>query len=152
MTLLDDVPVGAFVGVDTAPLIYLIEANPLFLPVVEPFFLDRVDKGQNEVVTSVVSLSEGLVQPIRDGRLDLIHAYYALLNKPAHISLIIIRQIVAGRAAELQARHRILLPDALQIALALQEGADVFITNDVKLRRVTVLRVLVLQDYLPPVP
>jgi hypothetical protein len=29
---------GETIGVDTAPLIYFIEANPDYLPVVEPFF------------------------------------------------------------------------------------------------------------------
>ena len=37
-----------------------------------------------------------------------------------------------------------------QIAAALQEGASLFVTNDIQLRRVTDLTVLVLQDYLPP--
>jgi predicted nucleic acid-binding protein len=48
----------------------------------------------------------------------------------------------------LRAQHGIRLPEALQIATALQAGASLFVTNDARLRRVTDVRVLVLDDYL----
>jgi predicted nucleic acid-binding protein len=38
------------------------------------------------------------------------------------------------------------LPDALQIAVALEEGCGAFLTNDRRLGRVSELRVLVLDD------
>jgi predicted nucleic acid-binding protein len=56
---------------------------------------------------------------------------------------------VAARAAELRARYRLKLADALQLALALQAGCEAFLTNDLALRRVAELRVLVLDDLAP---
>jgi len=38
------------------------------------------------------------------------------------------------------------LPDAFQIAVAIREGCEAFLTNDRRLTRVTDLRVLVLDD------
>ena len=38
------------------------------------------------------------------------------------------------------------LPDALQIAVAIQEGCEAFLTNDRRLARVAELRVLLLDD------
>jgi predicted nucleic acid-binding protein len=37
-------------------------------------------------------------------------------------------------------------PDALQIATALEAGCEAFLSNDAGLRRVTELRVLILDD------
>ena len=41
------------------------------------------------------------------------------------------------------------VPDALQIAAAVEAGATLFITNDQRLTRVQEIRVFVLDDYLP---
>jgi predicted nucleic acid-binding protein len=41
------------------------------------------------------------------------------------------------------------LPDALQIAVALEAGCEAFLTNDLTLKRVVELRVLVLDDLEP---
>jgi predicted nucleic acid-binding protein len=38
------------------------------------------------------------------------------------------------------------LPDALQISVALSAGCDAFLTNDVKLKRLTELRVLAIDE------
>ena len=47
---------GTIVCLDTAPLIYLIEENLTFLPVVRPFF-EALDRGEFRVVTSVLTLT-----------------------------------------------------------------------------------------------
>lgn len=58
------------VALDTAPLIYFIEENPPYLPLVRPFF-EAVDRGELRVVTSVLTLTEVLVHPMRHGDHDL---------------------------------------------------------------------------------
>lgn len=55
---------GAVVGLDTAPLIYFIEENPLYLPLVRPFF-EAIDRGEFRLVTSVLTLTEVLIHPMR---------------------------------------------------------------------------------------
>ena len=57
---------GTVVAVDTAPLIYLIEENPIYLSCVRPFF-EAVDRGDLQVVTSTLTLTEVLVHPLRHG-------------------------------------------------------------------------------------
>lgn len=61
---------GTVVALDTAPLIYLIEENPTYLPFVRPFF-KAVDQGEFKVVTSIVTLTEVLVHPMRHGDQEL---------------------------------------------------------------------------------
>ena len=55
---------GQVVGLDTAPLIYFIERHPLYHPLVEPFFTS-VERGEIEVVTWTLTITEVLVHPYR---------------------------------------------------------------------------------------
>jgi predicted nucleic acid-binding protein len=150
MSLLDAVPEGAVVGLDTAPIIYFLEEHADYGPVVLPLFDQRLQQGKNRAVTSVISLAEVLVKPLQAGRGDLVKRYRDLLTKAPHLSLLDLSAAVAERAAELRARHGVRLPDACQLAAALEGGATHFLTNDASLRKVTELTVLVLKDYLNP--
>ncbi len=70
MGWLDDL-IGQTVGLDTAPLIYFIEANPAYLPIIEPFF-EAIDNEEIAVVTSTITLLEVLVNPLRQKKVDLV--------------------------------------------------------------------------------
>jgi predicted nucleic acid-binding protein len=132
-------------GFDTAPLIYLIEAHPIYRPIVRDVVL-RISGGHLVGVTSVVSLGEVLVQPFARGDLRLRERYRDLLLNSIGFQTLPVDATMAERAAELRARYGMRLPDALQIAAALGEGCEAFLTNDRRLARVTDLRVLVLDD------
>ena len=58
---------GTVVELDTAPLIYFIEEHPVYLPLFHPFF-EAVDRGDLQVVTSTLTLTEVLAYPYRRGR------------------------------------------------------------------------------------
>jgi predicted nucleic acid-binding protein len=47
----------------------------------------------------------------------------------------------------IQARHAVRLPDAMQIAAAIQGEATIFLTNDKRLKKVVGIEVLLLSDY-----
>ena len=150
MSLLDDIPEGVVVGLDTAPIIYYVEAHPLYGPLVRSFVLARVQTALNVALTSTVSLVEVLVVPLRTRRLDLVSAYQDFLVNFPIIGVVPVSSAVAGWAADLRARYNLRLGDACQMAAALVNGATHFLTNDTGLRRVTELTVLILDDYLPP--
>ena len=65
---------GNVIGLDTTPLIYFTEENPTYIEVIDPFF-KAVGSGEFTVVTSIVTLLEVLVRPIRDGNLKLAQRY-----------------------------------------------------------------------------
>jgi predicted nucleic acid-binding protein len=132
-------------GFDTAPLIYLVEAHPHYRPLVRAV-LQRIAEGHIVGITSVVTLGEVLVQPLRQGDRLLRERYRAVLLRSAGFQTRPIDAPAAEVAAELRARYGMRLPDALQIAVALQEGCDAFLTNDRRLAQVTELRVLLLDD------
>ena len=132
-------------GFDTAPVIYLIEAHPRYDALVLDI-LNRMDGDRFAGTTSVITLSEVLVQPVLRGDIRLQQAYRELLLQSQRVRTMPIGPSAAEHAANLRARYRLRLPDALQLAIALGAGCEAFLTNDMELRRVTELRILVLDD------
>ena len=130
---------------DTSPIIYFVEANPAYDKLVSNIF-SRVAAGTLEGWTSVISLSEVLVQPIVSERNDLQHAYRELLLKSSNFHTVPISATVAENAARVRAAYQLRLPDAIQIAFALDVGCQAIICNDHSMRRVTELSVLILDD------
>src|SRR5882724_10441266 len=103
---------------DTSPIIYFVEANPAYDKLVSNIF-NRVAVGSLEGWTSVISLSEVLVQPIASGRNDLQQAYRELLLKSSNFHTVPISASLAENAARVRAAYQLRLPDAIQIAFAL---------------------------------
>ena len=125
--------------------IYLIEStSPATTRLVIEIFRQITERLKG--ITSVVSLGEVLVQPLRDSNMVLRRQYRELLFERPSLRTVWIDPAVAEQAADLRARYRFRLPDALQLAVAIEEGCEAFLTNDRRLARVTELRVLVLDD------
>jgi len=144
--MLDDVLAGVGrLGLDTSPFIYFIESHPQHNRLVTDVF-QRIASGQCTGITSVITLSEVLVQPLLRGNTRLSAEYRDLLLHSENLQTLSIDSVAAESAADLRARYRIRMPDALQIAVALSAGCETFLTNDLALRRVTELRVLVLDE------
>jgi predicted nucleic acid-binding protein len=125
---------------DTAPIIYFVEANPTYDALVSNIF-NRIASGVIEGRTSVISLSEVLVRPILERRSDLQNAYRELLLKSSNFQTLAIDAMVAENAARLRAVHGLRLPDALQVAFAIESGCQAIVCNDHLMRRVTELPV-----------
>lgn len=132
-------------ALDTAPLIYLIELHPTFRPPVAEV-LRHAGAAGIELVTSVLTVTEVLVHPLRLGRTDLADQYRAILLGDSALRLVHLDADVAIRAAELRARYNLRTPDAVQMASALHAGAEAFLTNDADLSRVAGIKVVQLRD------
>ena len=136
---------GRVVGLDTAPLIYFVEENPFFLPVVRPFF-EGLDRGDFVAVTSSLTLTEVLTQPFRKGNGRLVESYRNILLDSANLITADVTPDIAERAARLRAERNLRTPDAIQIATAMAEGAVALLTNDSRLVPPPDLRILVLSE------
>ncbi|HET7770141.1 MAG TPA: PIN domain-containing protein [Chloroflexota bacterium] len=139
---------GTRVGIDTAPLIYFIEEHPTYLRSVQPFFA-ALDRGELEAVTSVVTLLEVLVHPLRDGDTQLAQQYRDILLGAQGFTTVGVTAQMAERAALLRAAHTLRTPDAIQLATALDAGATAFLTNDEQLPSLPGLKLLVLRQLTP---
>ena len=139
-------------GVDTAPIIYLIEAHPKYDRLMTEVF-GHIERGTLTGVTSVITLSEVLTQPFKTGNTELQQEYADLLLHSDHFQTVNLNSEMAELAAELRARYNLRIPDALQISAALFTGCEAFLTNDIVLKRVNELRILLLDDlFIPEAP
>lgn len=132
-------------GVETAPYIYYVENHPTYADKVDAIF-QIVESRAIEIKTSVITLTETLMKPIQAGDQPLIDAYRELLTETTYVQLISVTPDIAENAAHLRARYNLRTPDALHIAAAIDSRCDAFLTNDLGLKRVTDLRVLVLDE------
>ena len=146
-TIADRVRNKSRIHLDSMTVIYFIERNPTYRPIVRPLF-ELVDTGELTGLSSYVTLLEVMVQPIRSGRLDLAQEYRNILVRSRNILLFPVDRSIAEAGADIRARYGIRTPDAIQLATALRQGADVFVTNDNRLRHFDRLEVVVLDDFL----
>lgn len=140
MTAVASIPDGAAVLVDTAPIIYVLEGNPLSAAF-EPIFAD-IDAGRIQALITPVTLAEVVTGPLRTGRDDLAERYRHALTMSPGWTLREIDGEIAMLAARLRLRHGLRLPDALQLAVAVHEGCFALVTHDRDFRSVTDLPVI----------
>ncbi|WP_445628315.1 type II toxin-antitoxin system VapC family toxin [Nostoc sp. DSM 114167] len=136
---------GQIVGLDTAPLIYFIEENPNYLDVTDAFF-EAMFRGDFSVVTSVLTITEVLVYPLRQGNTALAQQYREILFNSQGLTTIEVLPDIAENAAQLRANYNLRTPDAIQMATAIRGGASFFLTNDARLPSLPALTVLVLDQ------
>ena len=59
-----------------------------------------------------------------------------------------VTQNISISAAKLRAKYNLKTPDAIFISTALEEGAEAFITNDVRLENVADLKIVIISKYI----
>lgn len=133
------------IGLDTAPLIYFIEQNVTYLELVRAFF-QAMSRGDFQVVTSTLTLTEVLVHPLRAGNIELAGQYHDILFAQENLITLPVSPTIAEAAAQLRATQNLRTPDAIQLATAMQGGATAFLTNDARLTTISNLEILVLEQ------
>jgi predicted nucleic acid-binding protein len=122
-------PHGAKVLLDTAPVIYLLEDHPEFLPKFLPLFR-RAEEGSLRILVTPITVAEVLAGPLKAGREALAERYEQALREGLGWTVVPLDAGLAARAARLRVRYRIRLPDALQLAAALSHGVAALVTHD----------------------
>ena len=139
---------GQKICLDTAPFIYFIEESETYRNIVRPIFFE-IDSGNIEAITSTITLLEVLVHPLRTGNEALAEQYREILLSSAGLITFEISHKISEMASRLRAKYSIRTPDAIQIAAGIQHGAADFLTNDPNLRKVSEIKIRILDDYLP---
>lgn len=138
--LLAAIPPGAFLTIDTAPVIYYLEDHPLhaerFAPVFEAIAARRV-----QAVISSVTLAEVLSGPLTSGKEVLAAQYREVLCRSAGWQMHPVDEEIAVTAARVRVRHKLRLPDAIQIATAIVTRSYALVTHDRQLSKVSDVRV-----------
>ena len=134
------------IALDTSPFIFFFEKHPRYFPTVKELFEALQKRANLYACTSVVTLIEVCVLPLREGRLDLVRTYERALLASRKIRTLDITPYLAMEAAKLRARYNIRVPDAIQVAAAILGGATLFVTNDKIFHRIKEIQVLLLSD------
>jgi len=135
---LSALPKQALLLLDTAPIIYFLEAHPQLAARFMPIF-DLHSRGDCRFAVTTITVAEVLTGPLQAGDEALARRYRAVLESWRCIELDV---GIAESAARLRASLRLKLPDAIQAASALAINADALVTHDRDFSRVKSLRIL----------
>lgn len=129
--------------------IYFLEDVRPRSDLLQPLF-EAWEAGTHVGATSVLTLLEIMVHPLRLQRPDAARAYRDQISGFPGLTLVPLDLDVAEEAARLRASYNLSTPDAIQAASALLVGAPVLLTNDHRLERVPDLEVVVLDSLAAP--
>jgi predicted nucleic acid-binding protein len=141
-----NLPLNALVYVDTAVLIYSVEANPNYRELLRSLWL-KLKASELEVISSELSLMEVLIVPLRNNDTALVNDYERLMLE-GDIQLIPVSQTILREAARLRATTNLRTPDAIHAATAINTGCTLFLSNDRGFRAIPNLSAVILQDVL----
>ncbi|HEY6079328.1 MAG TPA: type II toxin-antitoxin system VapC family toxin [Polyangiaceae bacterium] len=128
MTLAARVPDGTTVLIDTNPIIYILEGNPLGAPFRSIF--EAVDSGRIRALVTPITVTEVVTGPLKAGREALVERYRRTITQNPGWAMRDIDADIAVLAARLRLRHALKLPDAFQLAVALEAGCSALVTHD----------------------
>ena len=119
---------------DTAPFIYFLDNDPNFGEKTEQIFSALIDD-EKYIISSIITAEEYLVHPYRTGNDDKVNAFWKFVDDN-YITLCHVNKNIAVEAAKIRAEYRhIKTMDALQLAAAICNGCDLFLTNDRQLKQ-----------------
>lgn len=130
------------IAIDTNIFIYHLTKNTRFHLQARKLFETTI-KNKVNIVTSNVTLIE-LLSP--DIPLDWIEVLKEKFMQTPYLKIIEVSNDIALEAAEIRRKYKFTLPDAIHLATAQLFGAEVFITNDQKLKKFKKIKVLQLPD------
>ena len=88
---------------------------------------EAAERGQIQLALSTVTLAEVLTGPYKAGQTALAKRYETALGAYQVVPL---SAVVASLATQLRVQYRLRLPDAVQLASALNIGAAALVTHD----------------------
>ncbi len=95
---------GLSVCIDTAPFIYFIEKNSVYLNLVRSVFA-RIDDGEITVITSTITLLEVLVHPFRTNNVMLTEKYRDILPHSENVTTFEVLNEISEIASKLRAKY-----------------------------------------------
>jgi predicted nucleic acid-binding protein len=129
---------------DACTIIYAIENVPPFRDMVMARIAQAEGVPGGIVIASRLSRLECRVKPLREGNTELLAKYDEFFMRRL-VGVAEITARVIEQATELRARYGFKTPDAIHLATAIEEHADIFLTGDADLARCTEVTVEVLE-------
>lgn len=130
------------VALDSNIFIYYFETNPNFVGTIDLIF-KKLAANKLQAVTSMISLIESLSYPSPPDVLKGIMESFQIIP---NLQVLEVNKEIALKAAEIRRKYKFKLPDSVQIATAISAKAQVFITNDYRLKSFKRLKIIPLSD------
>jgi len=134
------------VALDSMAFIYHFERHPSYGPLTFELF-SLIEGGTLRAHTSILTVSEVLVGARKAGDERLEQLYLQVFDLLPNLEVHGIDRECAILAADLRVQQHLRTPDALQVATAIQCGAQAFVTNDARLRHLARIKTVILSDY-----
>jgi predicted nucleic acid-binding protein len=127
------------VYLDACPIIYIVEQNPAFSPAVAA----KLAALGGDLISSDLAWLESLVVPYRNNDGGVVADFDSFFQTRL-AQVLTFDRAVFDRAARIRATYSFKTPDALHLAVAVEGGCDVFVTNDPQLTQFTGITVEVI--------
>lgn len=123
------------IGLDSMVFIYFFEDHLQYAPVCEQIF-SNLEKGKNVATTSLLTYLEIINLPTKTNQDLLISEYENIIKNYPNLFTQNLNFDILNHTSRLINEFNIHTLDAIQIATASYFGAEVFFTNDKKLKKV----------------
>jgi len=137
----------SLIALDTSVFIYHIEENKRYLPLTKIILESLLPDGRIEAVCSSLVISELLVRPLKEKRFDLLLSYKALVVGFPNLKTIPLDNTIAEQTAYFRATYNLRTPDAVHIATAYSNKAEVIIGNDRRWKSIKEIEVILLNNF-----
>ena len=124
-----NLPTRGRLVIDSAPIIYVLEEHPVFAARFLPVF-ERAESRDYELVITTITLAEVLAGPLRHGDEAVAEACRDTLSAPPVWRVVDLTADIAHRAARIRGRTGLRLPDAVQVATAIETSSVGLVTHD----------------------
>jgi predicted nucleic acid-binding protein len=118
------------VYLDAPPVIYYVERVPDFFSAAGAW----LDGGGNDLVASDLTRMECRIAPVRNDNHILLAGFDTFFGEIV-TDIVTLSRLVVDRATAIRAEYAFRTPDSIHLAAAVESQCEVFLTNDLRLRR-----------------
>lgn len=134
------------IALDSNVFIYALEDNENF-PLIREFFI-RLAEPRFKVITSVLSVLETTVPLYKFSQRENIVKYIEFISRDRQTKIINVNKSIALKASEYRAHLGLKTLDAIHLATAVLNQADVFVTadRDYKIEQIEKTKIILLNN------
>jgi predicted nucleic acid-binding protein len=142
VSLLDKIPDGSTIVVDSAPIIYVLDGTNKGLSSKYLPLFKAAEKGRVAIAVSTITVAEVMAGPMMHGNHVLAERYKQALSHAPNWRAVDLTIDIAALAARMRAKYRLKLGDAVHLATAIDIGAFALVTHDRDFSKISEIPIL----------
>jgi len=129
------------VALDTSIFIYHLEDHPKFGSLAEIIF-ELAEKNRLKIISSIISPIEILTGYEKAKDFNARSNFIQMMNLFPNIEIYNLASNLVDQIVNLRVKYNLKTPDAIELATAIENKAEVFITNDKKLKKIKEIKII----------